>query len=159
MTNVSIFHNVSRDASFGLNSVFRTGDVAPEGVRSIPLSDGKFGWKEEGTGDERHELVWVFQYEVKGGNDDLILADAWEMFNIGEGPTATAYRARKLRSLSKGDVVAIDGRFYSCESVGWKERTVRELRTLTAAQAEPVIRSRFQFGPREELSITVPLAD
>jgi hypothetical protein len=52
---------------------------------------------------------------------------AWETFNIGTGELAQAYRARKLRSLNKGDVLAIDGTFYSCESTSWHERSCGEL--------------------------------
>ena len=30
-----------------------------------------------------------------------------------------AYRARRNRSLSKGDVVGLEGKFYACASFGW----------------------------------------
>jgi hypothetical protein len=34
-----------------------------------------------------------------------------------------------------------------------------DLRILTTAEAEPVIRERYEFKDAEDLSITVPLAD
>lgn len=162
MATVSIFHNISRDASFGLNTVFRTGDTRPAGVVNvIELADGRFTWKDAATlPEERHELAWVFQYDA-GGCDDAhaLLEAAFETFNIGEDELAGQYRARKLRSLSVGDVVMIDGTVYSCESAGWAERNTTDLRILPAADAEKVIRERYQFKPSEALSVTVPLAD
>jgi hypothetical protein len=164
MATVSVFHNISRDASFGLNTVFRTGPSAPEGVRSVPLSDGRVTWKALSGGDERHELAWVFQYEAPAttiAKDDAAVAeDAFARFNGGSGREDARYFARKLRSLSVGDVIAIDGkRFYSCESAGWAARDLKELRILPAAEAERVVRARYEFRPAEELTVTVPLPD
>lgn len=164
MPRIAIFHNISRDASFGLNSVFRTGETAPEGASAIKLSDGRWTWKDYAdTPDERHELVWVFQYEAEWTGDRadpyVLLEQAWEAFNGGSGHENPAYFGRKLRSLCKGDVVLIDGQAYSCESVGWEPVHRDDLRFLCAAQAEQAIRDRYEIGPREELTVTVPLAD
>lgn len=73
----------------------------------------------------------VFTYTTRptGDTHDHVLADeAFELFNIGDDPAfgipdprAMDYRARGNRSLSVGDVVAIDGRFHSCDSGGWHE--------------------------------------
>jgi hypothetical protein len=157
---INVFHNVSRDASFGFNSVFRTGDSAPEGARAIQLSDGRWTWKDSAqTEDERHELVWVFSYEADEDSPEALLETAWERFNNGSGREDAAYFARRLRSLSKGDVVFVGSQPWSCESVGWAQRNLSELRTLAAAQAEQVIRSRYEITAREELTVTVPLAD
>lgn len=168
---IRIYHNISRDASFGLNTV-----IGPTGER--------------GAG-ERHPLVWVFEYEITAIDtsrieepidlgqlpgdvlwydgtdpqsalidaDQVALNHAFEEFNIGEGHLAQAYRARRLRSLSVGDVVMIDGRIYSCESAGWSSRAATELRVLPAAEADAAIRAAYGFGPDEELSVTVPLPD
>ena len=164
MPRIAIFHNISRDASFGLNSVFRTGETAPEGASAIKLSDGRWTWKDYAdTPDERHELVWVFQYEAEWTGDRAdpyaLLNDAFERFNGGSGREDARYFGRKLRSLSVGDVVLIDGDAYSCDSVGWSPVHRDDLRFLCAAQAEQVIRERYEIGPREELAVTVPLAD
>ena len=50
----------------------------------------------------------------------------FELFNVGEDPAfgpphprAVDYRRCGNRSLSVGDVVAVDGRFYACASTGW----------------------------------------
>ena len=58
---------------------------------------------------------------------DLVVADkVFWLFNIGDDPAfgtpdpaAVNYRARGNRSLSVGDVVAVDGRFHSCDPSGW----------------------------------------
>jgi hypothetical protein len=67
--------------------------------------------------------------------DDRCLADrAFQLFNVGDDPAfgepdprALVYRERGNRSLSVGDVVGIDDRFYSCDSFGWSEMTERPL--------------------------------
>ncbi len=50
----------------------------------------------------------------------------FELFNVGEDPAfgpphprGVDYRRCGNRSLSVGDVVAVDGRFYACASTGW----------------------------------------
>jgi hypothetical protein len=161
MAKICIFHNVNEDASFGFNTVFRTTAEAPEGVRAIELSDGRFTWKDAAHRGEEHELVFVFAYDVElaGIDPERYLEVAWQTFNIGDDQLAAQYRSRKLRSLSKGDVVMIDRQPYSCESVGWQKRSMNELRILPARQAERAIRSRFQMKPDEELTVTVPLPD
>jgi hypothetical protein len=65
--------------------------------------------------------------------DDAILNLAFEAFNIGETGVAADYRARRLRSLSVGDVVEIDGRQYRCASLGWT-RVPNEVRANRAAR-------------------------
>jgi hypothetical protein len=164
MARVQILHNISRDASFGLNTVFRTGGEAPEGVRSIQLSDGRFTWKDMAdTPDERHELAWVFQYEASYSGDQAdpheLLNAAFETFNIGTDELAAQYRARRLRSLSVGDVVQIDGDAYTCASVGWEPVHRADLRILPAREAEARVRERFEFKATEPLAISVPLPD
>lgn len=144
MIKVEIFHNLSSDASFGVNTVF-----------------DKSGKREAVLEEERHALVLVFRYELPddSGDDIEILNQAFETFNVGEDELAGQCRARKLRSLSKGDVVFVHSQAYSCESVGWRARSQDELRIITAAEAEPLIRERFSFRPAEALTITVPLDD
>jgi hypothetical protein len=131
MTKVHVFHNTSDYASFGLN---------------------------EGP-NPHHGLVWVFEYDTPEAGDPAVLNSAFEVFNIGEDELAASYRARRLRSLSVGDVLVIDAaRAYSCEKVGWEPRKMTELFVLPADAAEDVIRSRYGIPPKEALSITVPLA-
>ena len=152
MVRVEIYHNISDSGFFGLNTVFENGG------KSEALEDEK-----------RHPLVLVFKYELTGPpGDDAILAEAFEVFNIGDDPSlnghltdeqrdrATAYRRNRLRSLSTGDVVVIQGQPYSCESAGWRARSPDELRILQAEEAEPVIRERYDIPSREALSISVP---
>ena len=62
-------------------------------------------------------------------HDHLSLAEhAFELLNIGDDPEfgtpdqrAVDYRRRGNRSLSVGDVLAIDERFLSCDRIGFRE--------------------------------------
>jgi hypothetical protein len=166
MTRISIFHNLSRDAGFGLNCVFFHKDPG--------------GYVKE-TQAGAHELVKVFEF----GLDDLMFADESRylgcteianrvdrVFNVGDDPTFTkvgsrehtlalAYRARKLRSLSKGDVLAFHTDagpvlYFACNSL-WEQVGAGELNIVDAAEAIRLVRERFGFGAAEPLAITVPL--
>jgi hypothetical protein len=141
VTAVTIFHNVSRDAGFGLNRVF--------------LADPHPG---VGAEVRSHELVRVFTYDIDPPvfDVDAALNQAFETFNIGTNELAAQYRARRLRSLSVGDVVQVRSDFYACDSVGWSKVSADDLNILDAEAAEKVIRDRYEFEPGEELSITVP---
>lgn len=167
---VTVFHNVSRDASFGLNMVFRTGQTSPKPGRTCYQSpeSGLWGWKERAeTEAERHELVRVFEYEADPDDvkNDNVLNRAYDAFQkVGGGHQAVedpAYFGRKLRSLSVGDVLALDDgkttEYWSVESCGFASRREEELRVLTAAQGAAVVRERYQFKPGEPLTTTVPL--
>ena len=147
MPRIKIFHNISRDASFGLNVAF-TRDGREQSVKDYE--------------SRSHSLVWVFEYELDRTHefrDQEMLNEAFEIFNVGTGSLAQQYRARRLRSLSVGDVVLIDAAAYACESAGWKPVSWHDLRILTAGDADKEIRERYQIKVGEALSITVPLAD
>lgn len=145
MPTITVLHNISPDAGFGLNTTFTS-----EGKTSEPRS---------------HELVRVFEFQSASITrpDDI-----FRCFNIShergmadtllEHDLALGYRARRLRSLSIGDVLVFDGvTFLACESAGWKVVSHDDLRILTAEEAGAAIRARYGFGPGEKLSITVPL--
>jgi len=144
VARIEIFHNIARDASFGLNTGF-TG----EGKRCAAAPE------------EMHELVLVFTYEADWTDDRAsvgpLLDQAFMSFNVGSDELAALYRARRLRSLSVGDVVRIDGDAYACESVGWEPASKDDVRILSAAEADKVIRERYEFEPGEPLAVTVPL--
>jgi hypothetical protein len=163
LVSVTVFHNISRDASFGLNSVWRSGDVAPEGVRAYQNEKtGKWSWKSHAeVPAERHELVRVFEYaaDPEDVENDKVLEGAFAEFNIGSGPVAQRYRANRLRSLSVGDVVKVGDQYWSVESAGWTERQESEVWVLPALLARYAVRQRYDFGRDEELSVTVPLAN
>lgn len=139
---ITVLHNVSRDASFGLNAMF-TGD----GKRYVSRT---------------HELVKVFEFEADLGPNSVFRA-----FNVGDDPElsssqvelelAQEYRSHRLRSLSVGDVLAYDGQTYlACESVGWREIDADELHVLDGDEADRAIRDRYGFKAGEQLSISVP---
>lgn len=55
-----------------------------------------------------HRMILVFETGAPDGEDPHATAERmFEMFNVGTCDTARAYRARNLRSLSVGDVVAV----------------------------------------------------
>jgi hypothetical protein len=168
---VTVFHNVSRDASFGFNSVWRKAAERPAGVpEGRAYQDektGEWSWKSRAqTVAEQHELVRVYEYEADPDDveNDCVLERAWDSFNFVGGSHEDredpAYFARKLRSLSVGDVLALDDgqstQYWSCDSFGWTQRREDECRVLTAAQARFVVRERYDFRPAEELTVTVP---
>lgn len=149
---VEVFHNVSRDASFGWNTIFENSTGDPRGYVKRPAR----------TLAERHPMVKVFAYTASDEQEDQdALAYAFEQFNVGEDGEAIAYRSRRLRSLSVGDVICVvrDGqrRYYSCDSFGWGDVDPTQMKVLEGAEAVTEIRSRFEFRPAEQLSVTVPL--
>jgi hypothetical protein len=93
-----------------------------------------------------HPVTEVFRYTVEidelagfglagdlddgdTSNDLCVCNHAWVLFNIGDDPDtygqdpdarALDYRRRRNRSLSIGDVVAVEERYYQAASVGWE---------------------------------------
>ena len=143
MTKVRIYHNINPAASFGLNTMFDSAGKRPARLAS-----------------ERHELVLVFEYEAQDRPGPRpLLEEARVTFNVGTSDLAGRYRARRLRSLSVGDVVLAGDDFYACAPVGWELVDRAQLRILPATEADAAIRERFEFGPHERLSVTVPLEE
>lgn len=159
--NITILHNISRDAGFGLNAVF----------------DEQAGGKRQARTAERHPLTAVFAYSMEletmdearawlagehvMSDEELrqrLLNIAWQQFNVGDSELARAYRARQLRSLSAGDVILLDHRAYACDHVGWRRVPLGELRILRGDEAEQQIREQYGFDDDEALSVTVPLS-
>jgi hypothetical protein len=71
-------------------------------------------------------VVEVFQTTASSGTPMQVCEDMFELLNVGDDPDfgtpdprAVAYRARRNRSLSIGDVVAVDGTFYACAPSGF----------------------------------------
>lgn len=60
--------------------------------------------------------------------EEAACEEVFRLFNVGDDPAfgepdprAVAYRAQRNRSLSKGDVVCLDDRFWlACASFGWE---------------------------------------
>ncbi|MGW5049723.1 hypothetical protein [Actinokineospora sp. NPDC004072] len=98
-----------------------------------------------------HEIVEVAAYLAT--QHDGILDDAFHTFNVGDDPCfgppdprAVVYRLRGNRSLSVGDVIALDDEFHSCEPAGWRKLTTPPVITdlhapgITPLQPTPVAR-------------------
>ncbi|MET8779072.1 hypothetical protein ABZV58_29060 [Nocardia sp. NPDC004654] len=73
------------------------------------------------------QLVLAYRYTMaaaSAGEDRMLLERVFAAFNDhpvhpDDQQHADAWAAKRLRSLSVGDVVAIDDRYYACASVGW----------------------------------------
>lgn len=75
------------------------------------------------------EKVISFVYE----SDDTvenILEVVFGMFNHGSNSESELFLNSKCRSLSVNDVVAVNGKYYLCESVGWKQVTAEFVNDL-----------------------------
>jgi hypothetical protein len=127
--------------------------------------DGFFGYSPQ------HQLVKVFEYEAElpDGIDwalpnphvTRVLEQAFETFNVGETRLAQEYRARRLRSLSVGDVIVLGGLVaFCCARAGWEQlppADIEALPVVEGADAERIIRDRFGLRPAEPMRISVPL--
>lgn len=111
MTTITVFHNVEQDAA-GRHTGMLDGYKPTD--RLVPV----FQY------DVRRPL---FQHDVRRLAPAALLAQAFELFNIGEGvPAADNYRSRGNRSLSVGDVVALADdtlatTFHAVDRFGWRE--------------------------------------
>lgn len=98
----------------------------------VYLNDGEdHFW---GFDPEKAELTMVmsFDLDLQGALNEMymhqILEMCFEEFNVGEtSAIAKRWRAKLLRSLSKGDVVVVGESAFVCDSVGWKTLTTDEL--------------------------------
>ncbi|MFC6094363.1 hypothetical protein [Saccharothrix lopnurensis] len=72
--------------------------------------------------------VLTYREPPSARSRDLDLVEsAFQLCNVGDDPAfgkpdprAVRYRHRGNRSLSIGDVVAVDGRFHACQRIGWR---------------------------------------
>lgn len=64
----------------------------------------------------------TFGLEVNADASDEQIADAiFSGFNNGSGREWNLFRFAHIRSMSVGDMVAVDGRWYECYCIGWKK--------------------------------------
>ncbi|MBN1172641.1 MAG: hypothetical protein JXA67_10755 [Micromonosporaceae bacterium] len=74
-----------------------------------------------------HELTLVFETTAPATDDDLTVCEqVFRLLNVGDDPEfgtpdprALEYRFKGHRSLSVGDVVDVDGRYYACARFGF----------------------------------------
>ncbi len=136
MTKITVFHNVARECRYCSERVVEDNDGIWHSATGNYCADSpdaylhlgglaSFGGYKAGQ-----PLVPVFTVDWNGGAaGPHVLAEM--MFSIGNAPAeyltgssqtvAAAYRERKLRSLSVGDVVQIGEVFMACQSVGFTE--------------------------------------
>ena len=96
----------------------------------------------------------VFSYTDYTNLDSQILDRAFEMLNVppenlkeGDDVIAVQYRNEKLRSLSVGDVVEIDGVRHQCLSTGWDlEENVKK------AKGNELVKYHGQYMKRTDVA-------
>jgi hypothetical protein len=96
-----------------------------------------------------HPVSLVFATELSDQAHEAACEEVWRLLNVGHDgdhgtadPDAARYRERGNRSLSVGDVIAVDGVFYACGPNGWHD--LRDVPTIVH---------------RADVRGTVPLAD
>jgi len=57
---------------------------------------------------------------VTEDSDATLLERVFAEWNGGSGMESEKFESSKVRSLSVGDIVAINGNYYQCKSFGWK---------------------------------------
>ena len=80
-----------------------------------------------GFGGDSNEVKFTY-LDKSNSTPDSICERAFHMFNAPieflnqeDGLIAVAYRTEKLRSLSVGDIVEIDGERWLCRPIGWQK--------------------------------------
>ncbi|GAA1624114.1 hypothetical protein GCM10009733_020950 [Nonomuraea maheshkhaliensis] len=72
--------------------------------------------------DDAMIKVFAFQIPAEAARTpDRVLAETWRIFNVGDDELARSYRARRLRSLSVGDVVAIGELAWAYNPIGYRQ--------------------------------------
>jgi hypothetical protein len=56
--------------------------------------------------------------------DEQILEKIFDGFNRGSGNEWNLFRFAHIRSMSVGDMVALDDRWYECDHCGWKKSDI-----------------------------------
>lgn len=100
--NAKVYHNVARD----------------DAGRHLGILDGY---------QPEHPVTLVFTTDLPPSDEMAACEELYRLLNVGDDPAfgqpdprAEAYRRRGNRSLSMGDLVSLDGRFYACAEHGWK---------------------------------------
>lgn len=148
MVKVIIFHNVARECRYcGLPVIGKDGKVlapsqAAPGYCTKSPSNRLPAHHSPGLANldgykPGHPLVRVFELDHPDADPEWIAGRMFEAFNAPEEMLkgvqlnrASQYRARRLRSLSVGDVVQVGDVMLACASVGW----IRLLNEVTGDQ-------------------------
>jgi len=69
--------------------------------------------------EEKFDDIGTF--DVEGADDTEALEKIFERFNVGDHGNLFARSGLRIRSMSVGDVVELDGRRYVCAPCGWEE--------------------------------------
>lgn len=62
-----------------------------------------------------------FSYSTESTTHADILEEIFAGWNNGSGQESEIFLRREVRSLSVGDYVRVDGQWYACAPVGWRE--------------------------------------
>jgi hypothetical protein len=88
---------------------------------------GSFDYEDEKVALNEYELVYeTDKYEQSNDEEyaPVDLEDIFQYFNCWEDKDGKIEQT--FRSLSVGDIVELNGKFYRCESIGWKEMNIKE---------------------------------
>jgi hypothetical protein len=105
----------------------------------IYTNDGEdhfYGFRNDFANSPELTMVHKFDLEVPVIDVHQILDWCFTEFNVGDGEHAKAYRAKRLRSLSVGDVVVVGESAWACESVNWSPVSAEELSNAIIAEDE-----------------------
>lgn len=77
------------------------------------------------TQDE-FDALWIKQTEgdlegIDGHSDQEILSALWDLYNRSANGYHQEMDDKEMRSLSKNDIVVVDGTAYLCREMGWEE--------------------------------------
>ena len=75
-------------------------------------------------------LVWELDSMVSTTSHSALLERVFAAFNYGSGQECDVFLGGKVRSLSVNDFVAIDNRWYKCESMGWSPTSEAEVNRI-----------------------------
>jgi hypothetical protein len=80
-----------------------------------------------------------------------VLEIVFANWNNGSGSECPEFLASKVRSLSVGDYVAVDGQWHRCEGIGWSEVSKDDVAKWFFTLSE--VRSKRSSGATEEEEI------
>lgn len=88
--------------------------------------DNFFGFHNQFANEPRLRLAAEFEVQEEDCDGQPVLPMIFDQLNIGGDlipakPWCERYRAERNRSLSVGDVVQLDERFYACASMSWDD--------------------------------------
>lgn len=73
---------------------------------------------------DSHKFAFVIESDATLDNPDnhnYLLERVFAEWNCGSGVESELFLRSNVRSMSVGDIVLVNGTYYICESIGWKQ--------------------------------------